>query len=77
MALYPLTGFEVGSVGRVIPGLEVKIDDNQEILLRGKTITDVLNMSVEEGVATTLWLATLPDDGPSGGFFRDRRPIPW
>ena len=40
VALYPLTGFEVGSVGRVIPGLEVKIDDNQEILLRGKTITD-------------------------------------
>ncbi|MGH6899554.1 MAG: SDR family oxidoreductase [Geminicoccaceae bacterium] len=33
--------------------------------------------SVEQGVATTLWLATLPDDGPSGGLFRDRRPIPW
>jgi NAD(P)-dependent dehydrogenase (short-subunit alcohol dehydrogenase family) len=33
--------------------------------------------SVEEGVATTIWLATLPDDGPSGGLFRDRRRIPW
>jgi NAD(P)-dependent dehydrogenase (short-subunit alcohol dehydrogenase family) len=33
--------------------------------------------SVEEGVATTIWLATLPDDGPSGGLFRDRKPIPW
>jgi NAD(P)-dependent dehydrogenase (short-subunit alcohol dehydrogenase family) len=33
--------------------------------------------SVEEGVATTIWLATLPDEGPSGGLFRDRRPIPW
>ena len=33
--------------------------------------------SVDEGVATTVWLATLPDNGPSGGFFRDRRPIPW
>jgi NAD(P)-dependent dehydrogenase (short-subunit alcohol dehydrogenase family) len=33
--------------------------------------------SVEEGVETTIWLATLPDDGPSGGLFRDRRPIPW
>jgi NAD(P)-dependent dehydrogenase (short-subunit alcohol dehydrogenase family) len=33
--------------------------------------------SVEESVATTIWLATLPDDGPSGGLFRDRRPIPW
>jgi NAD(P)-dependent dehydrogenase (short-subunit alcohol dehydrogenase family) len=33
--------------------------------------------SIEQGVATTIWLATLPDDGPSGGLFRDRRPIPW
>lgn len=33
--------------------------------------------TVEEGVATTVWLACLPDDGPSGGFFRDRAPIPW
>ena len=33
--------------------------------------------SVEEGADTAVWLATLPDDGPSGGFFRDRSPIPW
>jgi NAD(P)-dependent dehydrogenase (short-subunit alcohol dehydrogenase family) len=33
--------------------------------------------SVEEGVETTIWLATLPDGGPSGLFFRDRQPIPW
>jgi NAD(P)-dependent dehydrogenase (short-subunit alcohol dehydrogenase family) len=32
---------------------------------------------VEQGADTIVWLATLPDDGPSGGFFRDRRPIPW
>jgi NAD(P)-dependent dehydrogenase (short-subunit alcohol dehydrogenase family) len=34
-------------------------------------------LSVEQGVDTIVWLATLPDDGPSGGFFRDRQPIPW
>jgi NAD(P)-dependent dehydrogenase (short-subunit alcohol dehydrogenase family) len=33
--------------------------------------------SVEEGADTPVWLATLPDDGPRGGFFRERRPIPW
>jgi NAD(P)-dependent dehydrogenase (short-subunit alcohol dehydrogenase family) len=33
--------------------------------------------SVEEGADTGVWLATLPDDGPSGGFFRNREPIPW
>lgn len=33
--------------------------------------------TVEEGADGIVWLATLPDDGPSGGFFRDRKPIPW
>jgi hypothetical protein len=27
--------------------------------------------SVEDGASGIVWLATLPDDGPSGGFFRD------
>jgi NAD(P)-dependent dehydrogenase (short-subunit alcohol dehydrogenase family) len=31
----------------------------------------------EEGADTAIWLATLPDDGPSGGFYRDRRLIEW
>lgn len=30
-----------------------------------------------QGADTPVWLATLPDDGPTGGFFRERRPIPW
>ena len=33
--------------------------------------------SPREGADTITWLATLPDDGPSGGFFRDRRAIAW
>src|SRR5262245_18072279 len=33
--------------------------------------------SVETGVETTVWLATLPDDGPTGGFFHDRHSIAW
>ena len=33
--------------------------------------------SVEEGADTAVWLATLPDDGPTGGFFRNRKSIPW
>jgi NAD(P)-dependent dehydrogenase (short-subunit alcohol dehydrogenase family) len=30
---------------------------------------------VEDGAAGIVWLATLPDDGPTGGFFRDGEPI--
>ncbi len=32
---------------------------------------------VADGADGVVWAATLPDDGPTGGFFRDRRPIPW
>ena len=33
--------------------------------------------SVEQGADTAVWLALLPDDGPQGGYFRDRQPIAW
>ncbi|HBZ71408.1 MAG TPA: short-chain dehydrogenase [Deltaproteobacteria bacterium] len=33
--------------------------------------------STLEGSDTIVWAATLPDGGPTGGFFRDRQPIPW
>ncbi|EWM13189.1 SDR family NAD(P)-dependent oxidoreductase [Kutzneria sp. 744] len=34
-------------------------------------------LSVADGADTALWLATLPDNGPNGGFFRERKRIPW
>lgn len=33
--------------------------------------------SVDEGADTPIWLATLPDDGPTGGMFAERAPISW
>ena len=32
---------------------------------------------VGEGAASVLWAVDLPDDGPTGGFYRDGRPLPW
>lgn len=32
---------------------------------------------VEKGAETAVWLATLPEDGPTGGLFRDMAPIAW
>ncbi len=34
-------------------------------------------LSPAEGADTIVWLATLPDDGPTGGFFQARHPMPW
>jgi len=33
--------------------------------------------SVAEGAKGIVWAATLPDEGPTGGFFRDEERIPW
>ena len=33
--------------------------------------------SVEDGADTIVWLATLPQNGPTGGFFSDRKAIDW
>ena len=38
---------------------------------------DQAPLSIEEGVRGIVWAATLPDDGPSGGFFRDGKAIDW
>jgi NAD(P)-dependent dehydrogenase (short-subunit alcohol dehydrogenase family) len=46
----------------------------------GATATDMSGgggRPVADGAASVVWGVTLPDDGPSGGFFRDGRPIPW
>ena len=32
---------------------------------------------VQEGADTAVWLSLLPSNGPTGQFFRDRKPIPW
>ena len=49
--------YTIGSVGFILPGLEVKIDENHEILLRGKTITKGYYKKIE---ATT---AAIDKDG--------------
>ena len=34
-------------------------------------------VSVEEGADTAVWLATLPDNGPNGGYYKERKLIAW
>jgi NAD(P)-dependent dehydrogenase (short-subunit alcohol dehydrogenase family) len=32
---------------------------------------------VNDGAASVIWAALIPDDGPTGGFFRDGKPLGW
>ena len=46
----------------------------------GYTRTDMspdADRPVEQGADTPVWLATLPDDGPNGGFFYEREALMW
>jgi len=54
-------------VNAVCPGLTATAPGMEEVGAR----------PVEDGARSVVWAATLHDDGPSGGFFRDGSPLPW
>lgn len=39
VSCFPAKGFRIGTVGKVMPGVEVKIGENNEILIKGATVT--------------------------------------
>ena len=54
-------------VNAVDPGLVATADGMEAMGAR----------AVSEAMDGILWAAMLPDDGPSGGFFRDKKPLAW
>ena len=54
-------------VNSVCPGLSATFPGAEQMGAR----------PVPEGAASIVWAALLPADGPTGGFFRDGKPIPW
>jgi NAD(P)-dependent dehydrogenase (short-subunit alcohol dehydrogenase family) len=78
---YRLSKTALNAVTRIfadeLQGTEVKINS----VCPGWVRTDMggsnATLAVEEGARGIVWAATLPADGPSGGFFRDGEPIPW
>jgi len=60
-----------------LAGSNIKVNSMTPGWVRTDMGGEAAPRSVEEGADTIVWLATLPDDGPTGGFFRDRKPHPW
>lgn len=61
---------------RTLPG-NVKVNAMCPGWVRTRMGGSGANRSPEEGADTAIWLATLPESGPTGGFFRDRQKIDW
>jgi NAD(P)-dependent dehydrogenase (short-subunit alcohol dehydrogenase family) len=78
-AAYRLSKTALNALTRTLAAEEPQIKVNS--ICPGWVRTDMggpsASRSVEEGADTAVWLATAGHDGPSGGFFRDREPIPW
>lgn len=60
-----------------VDGQTVKINAACPGWVRTRMGGDGAPRSVEEGTAGIVTLATLGEDGPHGGFFRDGAPVPW
>ena len=54
-------------INAVCPGFTATFEGGQSMGAR----------PVADGAASVIWAALLTDDGPTGGFFRDGKPLPW
>ncbi|MCK7614971.1 SDR family NAD(P)-dependent oxidoreductase [Roseibium sediminicola] len=58
-------------------GLGIKVNSVSPGWVRTAMGGPTAMRSVEEGADVIVWAATLPDDGPTGGFFESRQTLPW
>lgn len=60
-----------------LKGASVKVNAACPGWVRTDMGSEYAPLSPEEGADTPVWLATLPPDGPTGGFFNSRKPVAW
>ena len=60
-----------------LAGTKVKVNSAHPGWVKTDMGTDAAPMEIPDGAKTTVWLATLPEDGPAGGFFHMQDTLPW
>jgi NAD(P)-dependent dehydrogenase (short-subunit alcohol dehydrogenase family) len=79
-AAYAISKTALNALTRIVAA-EVSGDIKVNTMCPGWVQTDMGGQNAtrtpDQGADTITWLATLPSDGPTGGFFRDRQPIEW
>lgn len=80
-AAYGLSKLALNGLSRMMAADLARTNVKVNICDPGWVRTDMggpsASRSVQQGADTAVWLATLPDDGPSGGFFYDRKQMDW
>jgi NAD(P)-dependent dehydrogenase (short-subunit alcohol dehydrogenase family) len=56
---------------------KIKVNSAHPGWVKTEMGTDAAPMSIVDGAKTSVWLATLPEDGPTGGFFHMQNSLPW
>lgn len=72
-----LNALTIKLAAEVGPTPDVKINAVHPGWVRTRMGGPNARRSPAEGARTIVWLATLPADGPSGGFFHDGESFPW
>lgn len=60
-----------------LQGSTVKVNSAHPGWVKTDLGGDSAPMNAEDGAKTSVWLATLPADGPTGGFFHFQERLPW
>lgn len=60
-----------------LQGTKIKVNSAHPGWVKTDMGGEGAQLEIEEGGKTSVELATLPDDGPNGGFFHLGKPLPW
>jgi len=79
--IYPVTKVVVNAMTRALAedlaGTGILVNACSPGWCRSDMGGDDAPRSAEQGAASIVWGVTLPDDGPTGGYYQDGVPLPW
>ena len=64
-------------LAHAVKGTNIKVNSAHPGWVKTDMGTDAAPMEIPDGAKTSVWLATLPADGPNGGYFHMQDRLPW